>query len=117
MLASLPASAAAKEITVELSTYRAADGVSQAGLREVSLRLAPLLETMPGFVSRQVSMAENGTWTDVVIWASLQAALDAADAFGTFPDGAVFFERVDADSVTVDHSTIVHQSADAGAQN
>ena len=110
LLAASPLMAVAEELSLELSTYRAADGVTEDEMREVSASLTPLLEGLPGFVSRQVSIAEDGTWTDAVVWTSLDAALPAAEAFAAFPEGATFFEMVDPDAVTLQHSTIIEGS-------
>jgi hypothetical protein len=96
----------------EIVTFRARPGVAPARMAELAGRIAPFLAARPGFVARVLSCAEDGTWTDHILWTDRRAAERAAEAVLSEPAAAPFFAAIDEASVRMVHAPVlVHQRA------
>lgn len=60
-----------------------------------------------GFISRQLSKDEDGTWTDYTLWASMDDAMAAANGFMSQSFAAAILQGIDQDSFSMRHQTVL----------
>lgn len=100
------------QLTAEIVTFRARPGISPQDMRMRAEALGPWLAACPGFLSRHLSLADDGTWTDHVIWAQADQAKSAGDKIMAEPSAASFIATIDGASVTMSHAPVyVRQTA------
>ena len=92
---------------VEAVTFRLASGITDTDFVGTLGATNAYLKTCPGFVSRRLSRAEDGTWLDHIEWETLDAAHAAAKAFPAQPTVAPFIRAIDPGSAQMRHNTIV----------
>ena len=93
-------------LTAEIVTFRAAPDVSVADMTRAAEGIAAFLVGCDGFVARHLSRAEDGTWTDHVIWRSLAQASAAAERLMADPAAAAFMALIDMASVRMVHAPV-----------
>ncbi len=89
--------------TIEVVTFRAKPTFSQ---EEVAMSLANLthvVEGFDGFIRRQLSKHDDGTWMDLVYWESKTHALQAAAQVMKMPEAAEAFKVIDESTVQMNH--------------
>jgi len=97
--------------TIELVTFRLTPGATRAAFLDAARATEATLRRQPGFVARLLTEAEDGTWSDIVTWASHPQAMAAAKAVMSDPDFAPFGSMIDGPSVQMGHSSLVWQLA------
>lgn len=101
-----------ESMIAEIVTFRTLPGVTSESVRTLAEGLAPFLAKAPGFVARGLSQAEDGGWTDYVLWRSLPEAMAAAEQIMAEPCAAPFMAAIDGDSVRMSHAPVlVRQTA------
>lgn len=95
--------------SIELVTFRLNPGTDRAAFLENARRTEALIRRQPGFQARMLTEAEDGTWSDIVTWASHAAAVAAAEAVLSDPDFAPFGAMIDGATVRMSHSALVWQ--------
>lgn len=93
----------------EIVTFRLAPGMTEAAFLQAANGTVPFVEAAPGFVARRLSRAEDGTWTDHVVWASMDQAMAAAEALMAEPAAAPFLQAIDMASLAMRHEAILLQ--------
>ncbi|MCY1126274.1 hypothetical protein OU426_05345 [Frigidibacter sp. RF13] len=96
-----------RTLTAEIVTFRAAPGIGAEEMRTRAAGVTQWLERQPGFVARTLSHAEDGSWTDHVVWASRAEALAAGEAFMAEPSAAPFMQAIAPASVAMSHAEVV----------
>jgi hypothetical protein len=96
-------------LSIELVTFRLVPGTDRAGFVDSALRTEAAVRRQPGFLARMLTEGGDGTWTDIVTWASHADAMAAAEAVMADPDFAPFVAMIDGPSVRMSHSTLVWQ--------
>jgi hypothetical protein len=56
-----------------------------------------------------LTRAEDGTWTDLVLWVSLSAAMTAAGAMMAEPAFGPFMAQIDGPTVQMRHEPVLWQ--------
>lgn len=83
---------------MELAPFRLRPGVTEEQLVEASAALQrDFVSKLPGFLSRTLLRATDGSYLDVVWWASREAAQGAVNAAAESKTCAAFFALMDAD--------------------
>ncbi|MGI1661199.1 antibiotic biosynthesis monooxygenase family protein [Palleronia sp. KMU-117] len=95
------------ESVAEIVTFRLAPGTSEAAFLQAARGTVPFVKAAPGFVARRLSRLDDGTWTDHVVWASMDQAMAAAEALMAEPAAAPFLQAIDMASVTMRHEAIL----------
>ncbi len=90
----------------EIVTFRALAGADPAAMGAAAAGIAVWLGSCPGFVARTLSGAEDGIWTDHVVWNSLAEALAAAERIMQEPAAAPFMALIDPACVTISHAPV-----------
>jgi hypothetical protein len=94
---------------MEVVSFRLVPGTSDAAFLAAAQATAAPLQGQPGFLGRHLTRAEDGTWTDHVLWSSLPQALAAADQMMAEPAFQPFMALIDGPTVTMRHDPILWQ--------
>jgi hypothetical protein len=62
-----------------------------------------LLQSYDGYINRELGVADDGTWIDIVTWADLPTALQAAENIMQSPIGQTFGNHIDPDTIQMNH--------------
>lgn len=90
----------------EIVTFKQADGITDTALIMAAKGTEAFVKSAPGFLSRTLSKGEDGTWTDYVIWADMDAARTAGQAAMAEASFAPFMAAIAPDSVTMRHEPV-----------
>lgn len=97
--------------TIELVTFRLTPGADRLAFLDAARATEATVRRQPGFVARMLTEAPNGTWSDIVTWASHPQAMAAAEAVMSDPDFGPFAAMIDGPTVRMGHSALVWQLA------
>jgi hypothetical protein len=93
--------------SIELVTFRLTPGTDRAGFLANAQRTEAVIRRQPGFQARMLTEGADGTWSDIVTWASHADAMAAAGAVMSDPDFAPFGAMIDGLTVQMSHSALV----------
>ena len=80
-----------KQVSVlEMVLYRLQPGVTSETILALSDEMQGWLEQQPGYLRRELFMAEDGQWLDLVYWASMAEAVTAGGQIFAQPFAANF---------------------------
>lgn len=65
--------------TIELVLFKIKGDISDSEIISAARKLNEFVEKQPGFISRTLSKAEDGTWKDLVFWTDLESAQKAGE--------------------------------------
>jgi hypothetical protein len=65
----------------EIVTFKLADGIKTENFVALMQKTEAFVRAQDGFLHRQLSQGEDGSWTDYVIWRDLATAQKVAQAF------------------------------------
>lgn len=97
--------------TIEHVTFRLTPGTDREAFLAAARATEATVRRQPGFQARMLTEAPDGTWTDIVTWASHPQAMAAAEAVMSDPDFAPFAAMIDMGSARISHSALVWQLA------
>lgn len=103
------ARAAGSGPVLEVVTFRLVAGPTHDQFLAAARATEAPLRRQPGFLARRLTLAEDGTWTDLVAWASLPQAQAAATAMMAEPAFQPFMAMIDRDSIQMRHDRILWQ--------
>jgi quinol monooxygenase YgiN len=89
--------------TYEMVLYRLKPHVAREQFLEVTARAAAWLRNQPGYIEWEHLEDEGGQQIDLLLWASLDEALAAGQAFIKTPQATAFMELVEEESVRMMH--------------
>ncbi|MEL7086950.1 MAG: hypothetical protein AAGL98_00665 [Planctomycetota bacterium] len=64
--------------TLELVVFDAIDDTDRETMVQAGRELGPVLQELPGYVSRTLAITDDGRWADIVNWSNLPDAEEAA---------------------------------------
>jgi hypothetical protein len=96
---------------IETVTFRAITGTDPQTIAAASDGMTPFLARQKGFVSRRLSLGEDGVWLDHVHWVDMDSAQAAAQAVMTAPEAGPFMSLIDMESVTMRHDALMSAQA------
>lgn len=88
---------------VEIVLFRLKPGSDTAAFLHAAQATFDLLASYEGYMDRELSVSDDGLWTDVVHWADMVTALRAADQIMTHAVGQAFGAFIDPDTITMHH--------------
>jgi hypothetical protein len=114
-LTGLTSTARAEEATkmtgpvLEIVTFKLASGVSEDAFLKAGEAAVTFMKNRKGFISRRLSRNNDGTYTDHVTWASLDAAKESMDASMSEASLGAFMQSIDPATMRIEHQAIVSQ--------
>ncbi len=93
--------------TMEVVVFRLIDGSNEDDFLEKARNTEPVVRSCPGFLSRRLFRSADGTWTDIVEWASLADAKKAAEVVVHNAAFAPFMSLIDPASVQFRHDSLM----------
>lgn len=85
-------------------TYRLADGISESHLFQVARRIyTQWMKNQPWFVSREIHTNDDGTYTDIVTWDTMEHAKQSEQHMIDIPDADQRYVCYQADSIVSRH--------------
>jgi hypothetical protein len=102
-------------VTMELVRFRVTPGREEAFVAGRDAALAGL-RTVPGMLSATLARADDGTWIDVILWASKEDAMaaDAALQAGTLPGPVLEWASAIEEVESMTHAQVAHQDDSRG---
>jgi hypothetical protein len=88
---------------VEIVVFRLKPDSDTAAFLNAAQATFDLLADYDGYKHRELSVSEEGWWTDVVHWATMETALSAADQLMTSPVGQAFGDFIDPATISMYH--------------
>lgn len=80
---------------VELVTFRAKAGITSEQVISAAEEVNPFLTSQPGFLSRHLGLAEDGTWYDILYRESRDHVTAAMAKVDSSPHCSLFFGLID----------------------
>ncbi len=91
---------------LEIVSFRLNDGVTDHDFLAAAAGTEAMLRERGALVRRYLVRDNDGLWTDVIEWTSMDAALAAAEAVMQHPDFAPFGGMIDGETVHLRHALI-----------
>jgi len=91
---------------LEFARFRLVDGADEALFLAAARATEQVVTQASGFTDRRLTKSEDGFWTDVVEWTSLDAAQNATAEVMKAPEFAAFGAFIDESSLTMRHEPI-----------
>jgi len=88
---------------VEVVIFRPLIGVSQNALESAARNVNAVLHSLPGFLSREFAVSEDGQCIDIVHWEDMDCAKQAAQSVMNIPACLEFFKLIDQNQVSMMH--------------
>ena len=92
-----------KQLVTEVVTFRLKPGVDEADFLRAADDVMPDLQSMSGYIDRELLKGEQGEWIDIVHWESMDHALAAAQAIMSAPNAGPFMAMIDETNTTMHH--------------
>ena len=80
--------------TIELVIYTVKEGISEKDALQAAASVNDFIKSQPGFISRKLSLSNEGKWVDIIYWESLEAAQVANERAMKSTVTAPFFEII-----------------------
>ncbi|MEL7082496.1 MAG: hypothetical protein AAGK82_13940 [Pseudomonadota bacterium] len=90
----------------EIVTFRLVDDADVSTFLDAATGMHPFLRSTGAMIARTLSRDEDGLWTDHIVWKSMTAAKEAADAMMTQPEAEPFMALIAPDGVQMRHAHI-----------
>ena len=90
----------------EIVTFRLIDGASRADFLSAAKGMEPFLKGTGAMIRRTLCEADDGTWTDHIIWTDMQSAKTAAQDIMQRPEAGPFMALIAPDDVQMRHAII-----------
>ena len=91
---------------LEIVRFRLVEGTSETDFVRAAKGTEPVVAKAAGFCNRRLTKGEDGFWTDVIEWPSMENAKGATDTVMPTPELAPFGALIDGESVEMRHETI-----------
>ena len=101
--------AATDQRVMEIVTFRLNDGVDAEAFRQAARGIDRLLRDRGTASARTLVVDEDGLWTDIVEWCSMEEAKQAAEELVKEPEFAPLGAMIDGTSVQMRHAPVQHQ--------
>ena len=96
---------------IEAVTFNLVQGMGNDAFLESAKPTFAFLDQCTGFIRRQLSQNEDGSWLDYVEWRDMASAMSAAENFPKEPSCLPFMQAIQADSATMKHYTLKESKA------
>src|SRR5919197_3344 len=95
-------------LTLELAAFTVREGAEPALLAERPEMLAALRQAFPAVLAAWLTRQDDGSWLDVVLWRSREAAEEAARRIDEVAEARSWFRHI-AESHDLRHVEVMHE--------
>ena len=95
-------------LTFELAHFVVREGDEEVLLAERPAMVRALQKTFPDVLAAWLTRQDDGSWLDVVLWESREAAEEAARRVEEVPEARSWFRHI-AESYGLRHVEVVHE--------
>jgi hypothetical protein len=88
----------------EIVVFRLKAEADPNAFQQAAAQISILLASYQGYIDRELSVTDDGTWIDMVHWADMNSAQTAADQIMSDPQGQAFMNYLDGQSVNMYHA-------------
>ncbi|QMU59988.1 MAG: hypothetical protein GKR98_05965 [Boseongicola sp.] len=92
---------------LELVQFRLNAGTEDDDFIEAARGTEAMLRAGGALIRRFLTKDSEGTWSDVIEWTSMEAALSAAEAVMQEPDFQPLMQMIDPETVNLSHAPIL----------
>ncbi len=96
---------------MEIVSFRLNDGVDAEEFRKAAEAIDTLLQGRGTATARTLVVDDDGLWTDIVEWSTMEEAKSAAEELVKDPLFGPFGAMIDGASVQMRHAPVQHQMA------
>lgn len=96
-----------QSMVIELVLFRLLENSTDEEVVEVSDKINPVLQKMPGFISRNLAKTDDGQWADIVYWDSMVNAQKAAKNILEHSECEQYFGMIDQSTSRMQHFEIL----------
>ncbi|WP_153544040.1 hypothetical protein [Tritonibacter aquimaris] len=96
---------------VEIVSFEAATGISDADMLAAMKRTEAFLHTQPGCLMALLSKGEDGRWREIVLWRDMETAQAGSKAFEAQDFLPEVMAVIKADSLTLHHEPVQWEMA------
>jgi len=93
----------------EIVTFRVTSGTTKAQFIAAAKQTEAFVTAAPGFISRTLTLGEDGIWTDYILWRDRTSARQMAAAFMNEPSVMPFMQAIDPQTVVMRHEVVMWQ--------
>jgi len=90
----------------EIVTFRLTTSTSTQAFLKAAEATIPVIQEFDGCLMRNLSVDDDGLWTDMVVWKDQETALKAADTVPKDLRFAPFASMIDGSSVVMRHAQV-----------
>ena len=101
-----------KHVTVKVIEYELAEHADREAFLRTSAVVMPAIETLKGFIKRELLEGEDGRWRDVVYWESRQDADQSEVEISELPACVTCIAMMDHSDMTVTHFALIQESSE-----
>jgi hypothetical protein len=95
-------------LTFELAEFLVRDGEEDALVAERPAMVRALIEAFPAALAAWLTKQDDGSWLDVILWQSREAAEEAARRIDEVPEARSWFRHI-GESRGLRHVEVVHE--------
>ena len=90
---------------IEIVIFSAAEGVTNDQMKLAAQNINPVINTMKGFISREIVQDHKGKWVDICHWENMDAANSASEAMMQNPVAGAYFSLINQTTMVMMHLT------------
>ena len=94
---------------MEIVSFRLNEGVSDDDFRQAASAIDSLLRDRGTASERRLVVDDDGLWTDIIEWTSMEEAKSAAEELVKDPLFAPLGAMIDASTVNLRHASVQHR--------
>ena len=93
----------------EIVRYKQKDDTKDQSVIKASNALQEVVASQDGLISRKLSKSNEGEWIDVVLWESMDHAIQAAKVVNSHPVAGQFMALIDDASLAFTHYEVMEE--------
>jgi len=99
-----------KATVIEMVLFRINEGITIEFAQSELINLNKFLAEQEGFISRKISISDDGQFLDIVYWTDINSAMTAANNLMQIPEAMKNFSVIDQKTVLFKHFTIFNET-------
>lgn len=92
---------------VEYVTFKAVKGVNDEALQSAAFNTDAVLNSIDGFIKRDIAKSDDDIWVEVVYWRDSISAEKGLESFLKDPLSKAFLDLIEEDSVDIRYASLL----------